>query len=177
MKGIKGFSLIELMVVIAIISLLTAIAVPMFLGQREKARVRTTESSAKGAVSELQEFIDWYSASEPYMILIDSAGTQGCFEADNAAGSGKACTAAFNQTSAGTYAAFPGGLTTVISHFISHRTFKGDVSAYSGSSLFVTASAADGQILLSTSGSRAVAILAYATNSTLPVFSQIVSTR
>ncbi|MCG6551289.1 MAG: type II secretion system GspH family protein, partial [Candidatus Magnetominusculus sp. LBB02] len=56
----RGFTLIELLIVIAIIGILTAIAVPAFLGQREKAKVRATESGAKGAVSDMQGYLDAY---------------------------------------------------------------------------------------------------------------------
>nr|ADI87738.1 fimbrial protein [uncultured Nitrospirae bacterium MY3-11A] len=173
----RGFTLIELLIVIAIIGILTAIAVPAFLGQREKAKVRSTESGAKGAVSDLQGYLDSYVGGDPYIIITDTAGTQGCYESSGATATGRSCLAVYNQASTGTYTAFPGGITTVVAHFISHHTFKGDKSAFNGLPLFVTTSPSDGQVILSPNGSRAVNLMAYASNSTSPILSQIVTTR
>ncbi|MBF0319477.1 MAG: type II secretion system protein [Nitrospirae bacterium] len=176
-KDERGFTLIELLIVIAIIGILTAIAIPAFVGQREKAKVRATEVGAKSSVSDLQAYLDLYVSGEPYLIVSDTAGSQACYEASNAVGTNKACLAVFNMANAGTYPSFPGGLTTVVGHFISHHTFLGDKSSFTGSAMFVTASPGDGQVLLSPSGSRMVVILAYATNSTSPVLSILVTTR
>ncbi|MEO5359388.1 MAG: type II secretion system GspH family protein [Nitrospirota bacterium] len=173
LRDIKGFSLVELMVVIAIISLLTAIAVPAFLGQREKARVRATESNARSAVTDLQGYLDLYVAGEPYIIITDTSGSQGCVQVATPVTANQTCEAALNQTSVATYPAYPGGLTSVLSHFISHHTFKGDASAFSGNPLFVMASPSDGQILLNPISSNVVVILAYASNTTSPIFSQV----
>ncbi|MCG6553867.1 MAG: type II secretion system GspH family protein, partial [Candidatus Magnetominusculus sp. LBB02] len=145
----RGFTLIELLIVIAIIGILTAIAVPAFLGQREKAKVRATESGAKGAVSDMQGYLDAYIAGDPYIIITDTAGNQGCYESTSASATGASCLSIFNQASTGTYAAYPGGLTTVIAHFVSHHTFKGDKSAFTGAAMFVTSAPTDGQVLIS----------------------------
>jgi type IV pilus assembly protein PilA len=59
-----GFTLIELLVVLIIIGILLAIAVPAYLGFKDRANLRAAQSDVRQAVPAME---GWYSDNDTYV--------------------------------------------------------------------------------------------------------------
>ena len=64
-KGIKGFTLIELMIVIAIIAILAAILIPNFIRARAEAQYSACESNIKNIATALNMYSTDWNGSYP----------------------------------------------------------------------------------------------------------------
>lgn len=93
----QGFTLIELMVVVLIIAILLAIAIPTFLGARERAQDRSAQSNirnaytaAKAVFSDREDYRDATAtalqSSEPTLCFFELAGDGTCNTAGAEAG-------------------------------------------------------------------------------------------
>lgn len=106
----RGFTLIELLVVMIIISILMAVAVPVFLGQKQKAAA----SNAKSLIKSAQDTMESCAASTGIGAFTDESGNLICDDryvrTDEPALQAKACHATNNFPPAlNTHTSLPAG--------------------------------------------------------------------
>lgn len=116
MQGKEGFTLIELMVVIAIIGILAAIAIPNFLAMRQKGMVSQAQSDCAN-VKTAQE--TYYNDNSTYAATTTNLSLAGIWKFGPkiiVGGAGNASTYGFtcrHSSTTVTYSISPNGITTL----------------------------------------------------------------
>lgn len=86
MRSKKGFTLIELIVVIAIIGVLMAILIPSLIGYINTSRIRQAEANAKTAYNAAVAYKSSIDTDDGFVALEESAADYGEVDADIATG-------------------------------------------------------------------------------------------
>ena len=87
LKSKKGFTLVELMIVVVIMAILVAVAVPIYSAVTKNARVKTCAGNRREIVSQVNNFImgsvDGKQHTESGSFKISSDGEKGTFQLVN----------------------------------------------------------------------------------------------
>lgn len=151
----EGFTLIELLIVIAIIGMLASIAIPMLLGQRDRAKITAITSTAKSIATELSTLLDDYESRQPAVFRATN-NTIECYEFDQAAG-WQRCLARYPDAEViDTYSNLDDLLDKFLSH---HNSSLAETSPFTGAPLLTRVAGTSGHVNLINTTERTIYVI------------------
>ncbi len=83
-KNNKGFTLAELLIVVAIIAVLVAIAIPVFTTQLEKSRESTDQANVRSAYAQVMtDILTWDGSGAVPTVTVNAQQTQPSWQCAN----------------------------------------------------------------------------------------------
>jgi Tfp pilus assembly protein PilE len=120
MKRNKGLTLIRLFPVAAMIGVITAIAVPSYLGMLKMTKIRSDQGDTKVTMTEVSSILETEIGGGPFTRI--GSGTQECFESSDEEFSGDACQDIDNEYAESACSAYTNSMTEIIcTEFISNN--------------------------------------------------------
>ena len=169
----KGFTLIELLMVIAIIGMLAAIAIPMLMGQRDRAKNTALLSSAGSIASEVVGLVDDYADKAPVLFKLEG-GSLLCYEYSLATGA-QTCAARYSDAEeTRTYSDLGDLLDQAM---VSHNDALGEVSPFDASGLVMRTNGTPGHVNIVNSDNTAAYVIVNAVGGGGEIFYQKVKAR
>ena len=151
----KGFTLIELLIVIAIIGLLASIAIPMLMGQRDRAKITAITASANSIAGELTTVLEDFENKQP-VLFMSADNTIECYEYDQASG-GDSCSAQYPDAEATmTYSNLDDLLEKFLSH---HNSTLAETSPFTGAPLLTRVDGTEWHVNLINTNERTVYVV------------------
>ncbi len=171
-NSIKGFTLIEVLLVVTIIGMLAAIAIPMFMSQRAKAKNTAILASARTVASETVAILDDFSNRTPVLFKTEGSGGILCYEYVDVP-SKLSCNSRFSSAEeVRTYTSLGDLLDQMV---VYHNNVLGEISPYDSNSLLTRSPGLIGHVGIFNSDDYGISVIVNGPEGSQLFYQRIVS--